>query len=150
MFRLNPKHIETRVLHLARYLPELLPACIDSIQFHCDNCSVGDEDTCILVQDPDFLSLLRWKVLNLSRLPENAVSEDLVMLLLQVFESQGSALHVDKILGLLQRQNPDLKIISAQVRSVLKDNPEFFEEIDANVFVLNSDVGEPQETQLSE
>jgi len=146
MISFDSRGLEARILSLARYSPELLPPCFDSLEFQCETCWIDDKDTCILLHDPDFLSLLRWKVSNLSRVAENVELDDLVVVLLEVFESQGSALHVDKILGLLRRQNTELKMGSAQLKRVLKDNPELFKEMDANVFLLNSDLGEQRET----
>ena len=141
MFAPSPRDIETRILNLGRYSPELLPSCIVSVQFRCEGCSFGDKDLCILLQDTDFLRLLRWKILNLSKLTDNDISDDLVISLIEVIESQGSALHVDKILGLLLHQKPQLRINLAQIKSALTSNPELFQETDANVFFLNS-VGE--------
>ena len=141
MFSFNPRDIEAKILHFARYSPELLPSCMVSLQFRCEGCSLGDQGSCILLQETDFLSLLRWKILNLSRLTENDISDDLVVALVEVFESQGSALHVDKVLSLLLRQKPQLIISLSQLKSVLKSNSAFFKETDANVFVLNSVVG---------
>ena len=144
MFSINPKNIEARILNLARYSAEQLPPCFYSLRFQCMNCSIGNEDTCILAHNPDFLSLLRWKVSNLPRFAEEDISVDLVMFLLQVFQSQGSALHLDKVLALLRRQNPELVIDSIKVKRVLKDNPELFKEIRANVFEFNPpDIREP-------
>lgn len=147
MFSFNPRDIEAKILHFARYSPELLPSCMVSPQFRCEGCGLGDQSSCILLQETDFLSLLRWKILNLSRLTENDISDDLVVALVEVFESQGSALHVDKVLSLLLRQNPQLRISLSQLKSALKSNPAFFEETDANVFTLNTDAPEEHEAQ---
>ncbi len=147
MFSFNPRDIEAKILHFARYSPELLPSCMVSPQFRCEGCGLGDQGSCILLQDTDFLSLLRWKILNLSKLTENDISDDLVVALVEVFESQGSALHVDKVLSLLLRQKPQLRISLSQLKSALKSNSAFFKETDANVFTLNSDAPEEHEAQ---
>jgi len=97
--------------------------------------------------DVDFLSLLRWKILNLSGLPENDISDDLVVDLVEVFESQGSALHVDKVLSLLLRQKPQQKINLSQLKNTLRNNPALFKENNVNVFTLNSDTTEENEVQ---
>ena len=140
MFALRPKAIETRILHLARYSPELLPSCVVSLQFNCEGCEFGDQGSCILLQEKDFISLLRWKISNLSRLVENDISDDLIVALVEVFESQGSALHRDKVHSLLLRQKPQLgvSLSHSELKSVLKGNPLLFREIGANVFVLNT------------
>lgn len=148
MFILSPRDIETRILNYARYSPALLPSCMVSLQFRCEGCSLGDKDLCILLQDTDFLSLLRWKILNLSKLADNDIPDDLVISLIEVFESQGSALHVDKILGLLLRQKPQLKTNLTQIKIALKSNPELFQETDTNVFFLNSGGEESQAVNI--
>jgi len=121
-----------------------------SPQFHCEGCSLGEKDLCILLQDADFLSLLRWKILNLSKLADNDISDDLVISLIEVFESQGSALHIDKILALMQRQKPHLKTNLAQIKIALKSNPELFQETDISVFFLNSSGEESQAVNIEE
>jgi len=70
---------------------------------------------------------------------EDAKPDEIIMNMIQVFESQGSALHVDKIMSLLRRQTSDLKISDASIKKVLKGNPEIFKEMDSNVFMLNSE-----------
>ena len=147
MFVPSPRAIETRILHLARYSPELLPSCVVSLQFSCEGCELGDQGSCILLQEKDFLSQLRWKILNLSRLVENDVSDDLIIALVEVFESQGSALHIDKVLSLLLRQKPQLGVNLSQLKSALKGNPSFYKETDANVFVLSTETTEEHEVQ---
>jgi hypothetical protein len=147
MLSFSPREIETKILHFARFSPELLPSCMVSRQFRCEGCGLGDQGSCILLQEKEFLSLLRWKISNLSRLIENDVTDDLVVALVEVFESQGSALHMDKVLGLLLRQKPHLEVSLSQLKSALKGNPAFFKETDANVFVLSPDATEEHEAQ---
>jgi hypothetical protein len=139
MFGFSPKKIEAYVLSLAKYSPELLPPCIDSKQFDCDHCAIGDRNSCVVVLNEDFLSLLRWKVSHLSNLTEEDHADELLMNLVEVFESQGSALHLDKILSLMKKQNSNLNISVTHLRKMLKDNAEFFNETDPNVFVLKLD-----------
>ncbi len=139
MFILSPKDIEIRILNDARESTGLLPSCMVSRQFNCEGCSLSERDLCVLQQDTDFLSLLRWKVSNLSKLVDYDTSDDLVISIIEVFESQGSALHVDKVLGLLLRQKPQLKINLSQIKKALKSNPEIFQEKDDNVYFLNRD-----------
>lgn len=147
MFVTNPREIEAKILNLARYFPERLPPCMVSQRFRCGRCELGDRSSCILLMDVDFLSLLRWKILNLSGLPENDISDDLVVDLVEVFESQGSALHVDKVLSLLLRQKPQQKINLSQLKNTLRNNPALFKENNVNVFTLNSDTTEENEVQ---
>ncbi len=150
MFSLNPRDIEARILHFARCEPERLPSCMTSRQLNCEGCRLGDQSSCVLLQDTDFLSLLRWKILNLTRLIEPDITDDLVISLVEVFESQGSALHIDKILSLLIRQKQQQRIDLAQLKSTLKHNPEFFKETNTNVFILNSEEREEYERQTEQ
>ena len=101
----------------------------------------------MLLLDADFLSLLRWKVLNPSGFVEDDITDDLVVDLVEVFESQGSALHVDKVLSLLLRQKPQLKISLSQLKNALRNNPAIFKENDVNVFTLNSDTTEENDME---
>jgi len=139
MFILSPKDIEIRILNDARESPGSLPPCMVSRQFSCEGCSLSEKDLCILQQDADFLSLLRWKISNLSKLADDDISDDVVISIIEVFESQGSALHVDKVLGLLLRQKPQLRINLTQIKKTLKSNPEIFQEKDTNVYFLSND-----------
>lgn len=141
-FDTNPKTIEARIMSLARYHPGYLPACLVSAQFFCEDCSIDDEHSCLLLHNPDFLSLLRWRVLNLSRQTQDVTSDDLLLDLMAVFESQGSALHIDKILALLHQQNPELEIDLNQLRRALRAYSPFFEERGAGVFIPRPDQGE--------
>ncbi|OQC18258.1 MAG: hypothetical protein BWX72_00142 [Firmicutes bacterium ADurb.Bin080] len=138
MFSCNPRGIEAEIMYFARHSPELLPSCMVYQKFSCIDCQYGNKESCILLKDSDFLSLLRWKVVNLSKIAKNEdVSDDIVICIIDVFESHGSALHVDKVLGLLLRQNSHLKINIAQLKKILKNNPTIFKDNDNNIFTLN-------------
>lgn len=104
-------------------------------QFGCDGCELGDEGSCVILLDPQFLSLLRWKLSHLTTLAAD-LSHDLVPALAELLESRGSALHVDKIYSLLQRENPELAIDLSQLRNTLRNNARVFRETNTDVFVL--------------
>ena len=136
----SPKSTERRILMLALNCRGGLPSCMISQQFGCQGCEVGEGDSCILLQEPELLSLLRWRIVNLPRLIEDDVSYDLVLALVEVFESQGSALHIEKAYSLLLRERPDLEIDLQQLKRTLSSNSQLFRQTDTNVFDLVTDM----------
>ena len=138
MFILSPKQIEIRILKYARESPDLLPSCMISRDFICKRCSLGENNNCILQIDGDFLSLLRWKISNLTKLADYDIPDNLSASIIEIFDSQGSALHVDKILSLFLRQNHPSRVNLTQIKKVLKSNPHIFKEKYTDVYYLNT------------
>ena len=142
----SAKEIWGKILNLARCSPELLPPCFVSTQFSCERCSISQERECVLLRDPDFLSLLYWKIAHTTELTA-PFDDDYSSTIIEVFESQGeqTALHIDKIFSLTQLQHPEMTISRIQLKNIIKENPGLFKEINSNVYTLVVGLISPQD-----
>lgn len=145
MFEFGPRYIETRVMSLAKTSPELLPPCIVSEGFSCNTCMIGDTQTCLLLHDPHFLSMVRWRVANQKVLSDDSTPDTLIVAIMDIFDSHGLPLHEDKVISLLSQRNAELSFSRVEVRNTLKNNPVLFKQTDRHVYYLNDSALSGQE-----
>lgn len=95
----NPTGVEHKVLQIARTSDSSLPDCMRHRYFKCVYCTLADESTCLLAQDQEFASYLRYKVSEELRLRE---------LIRTVIREHGRPMYWDIIVSMVQARNPGI------------------------------------------
>lgn len=135
----TPQSLERYLINIAISNPELLPNCMLVEDFKCSGCRIEKSRTCLIYNDWEFRSLLKYRLTNLSHslIGIDARKEkSIIDAVVTILQEHGLPLHLDKIHRMLSDRYPELQVNRNQIAIIIVKNNDVFEKIGLAVYTV--------------